>query len=518
MSHPATPPRPSAASSRDPDQLELFASEPAESHPFRDPTVVRALVPPGWWAYVQPLLAEALVHLCREVDGRLEIVATALPPADDAELQEDLDHLRRAITEMCICCGQRGAVRRQAPGGRIVVACERCWPLLQGRQSVLAVADQFFHLDGSRRMISRAIQPDAPRRPEVPVPSNGLRECGTMAPAELRAVAAEFRRTMAARVVAQEEAVARLATLAALHVGGGTPGSRALVVGPSGVGKTSLLSSLEAAFREGRFDVAVVRIDCIELQSPGWSGAPSIGEVIAGALGDTPLDSVRARRLVVILDEIHHIRTVDVPGGAGSSTSIGAKRAEILASLLGLTARDGVVNVGKDSYRPWSSGDAMIIALGAFTDLLDLSRDPTIADLAPHLGLELASRFEQVIRLRPIPEEALVGLLKRWPALIALTELAARLGLETRIHEEAYRRAARAVAQGRSRSTPRTAGGWLVAALQRSLDRALVDSTVQELVVTPDDLPISTTEFRRPPEEPPEQGGDWDATIILTPR
>lgn len=499
-------------------QLELFPEAAAEVRPFRNVSVVRALLPPGWWAIVQPLLSEVPVELCREVDGRLQIAVATLAGSDAAQIEQHVEHVRGAVAQVCACCGRGGALRRQGPEGRIVVICDRCWPLLREGRSVLAVADHFFHLDGRRRVIPIAIEPRLAQPLKDENPGAPLRVCGKMSASELRATAAEFRRIMAAQVVAQDEAGARLATLAALHVGGGTPGSRTLLMGPSGVGKTSLMRALESAFREGGFDVPVVRIDCVELQSPGWSGAPSIGEVIAGAIGDSPLDGPLARRLVVILDEIHHIRSVGSPGGSGSSTSVGAKRAEVLASLLGLTARDGVVSVGREVYRPWASGEAMIVALGAFTGLLDLTRDPTMADLAPHLGLELASRFEQVIRLRPIPEDALVRMLKQWPALVSLIELASRLGLGTRIHEEAFRRAARAVAHGRSRSTPRTAGGWLVAALQRALDRALVDATVQTLSVTPDDLPISPTEFRSRGDEPPEQGGDWDTTIIFTPR
>jgi ATP-dependent protease Clp ATPase subunit len=256
-----------------------------------------------------------------------------------------------------------------------------------------------------------------------------------------------------------------------------------------------------------------VATDALDLTSPGWGGAPSVGDLIEAALGKEPPDSARARHAIVVIDEIHHANlSQDLHG------NMAAKRQEVLASLLSLLGY-GTLNLGEDA-KEWSSQNALVIAMGAFTELLDATRSPTPADLvAAGIPHELATRFEEVIVLRPLSERQLLELLRRWPALVSLIDVCARLGYAVRIHDEAFARAARAVIANDDKSTARTAGGWLVAALRSALIEALRDPAVKELEITPDSLSIARPDTRRRRgDDPPGEAGDWNATIILTPR
>jgi hypothetical protein len=257
-----------------------------------------------------------------------------------------------------------------------------------------------------------------------------------------------------------------------------------------------------------------VATDCIDLTSPGWSGAPSIGKLIEEALGGEPPDSPRGRRAVIVLDEFHHVRVI--PGTRGN---MAAKRGEVLSSLLGVCGH-GLVHLGEGA-REYECGRALVLTLGAFSGL-DLTRPVTVRRLAEWgIPLELANRIaEEVVLLKRLPEPDLVALLRRWPALVALTETCTLLGHVVRIPDETYARAARVVTLGHDASTPRTAGGWLASALRGALIRALNEHEPRELVITPDSLPIPATAARRPPPDdpPPESPGGWDTTIILTPR
>jgi hypothetical protein len=216
---------------------------------------------------------------------------------------------------------------------------------------------------------------------------------------------------------------------------------------------------------------------------------------------------------VVVIDEIHHAGVVE-----GLHGNMLAKRNEVLSSLLSLFGH-GTLRLG-DGTREWSSKNALVIALGAFTGLLDAERAPTPADLvAAGLPLELATRFDQVLTLRRLSERQLIALLRQWPALVSLTEVCQRLGVAVRIADETFARAARAVTTSRDGSTARTAGGWVVTAVRDALIGALGNSETRELVVTPDSLAIARSSRRRiGPDDPPGAAGGWDATIVLTPR
>jgi len=192
-----------------------------------------------------------------------------------------------------------------------------------------------------------------------------------------------------------------------------------------------------------------------------------------------------------------------------------AKQQEVLASLLGLTGYGLPIQL-PESRRAWSSDEALVIGVGAFSGLLDFRRPIGVHDVvgAGSIPLELTTRLaEELIVMRRLGEEELVEMLRRWPALISLVEVCGRLGYAARITPEAYRHAARVVTLNPDALTARTAGAWLVSGLRRALVAALNEPGRDEIVITPDALPIPPTAakpIRR--ERGPDDGSEFQPT------
>jgi hypothetical protein len=216
-----------------------------------------------------------------------------------------------------------------------------------------------------------------------------------------------------------------------------------------------------------------------------------------------------------VIDELHHVCLE--PGVSGVTAS---HRRDVLGSLLEV-AGGGVIRVGEGTTE-YSCQHALVIAMGAFTDLVDLTTSRVIGTrelLRAGLPLELVSRLTEELIVIPRPSaDAMKEILRCWPALTSLVDVCKRMGYAVRIPEESYGRAARVVSHGYDGSTLRTAGGWLVSALRSALILALNRGEPCELVIAPDALPIEPTALRRPPDDPPNGAGGWDATIVLTPR
>src|SRR5688500_15403536 len=85
--------------------------------------------------------------------------------------------------------------------------------------------------------------------------------------AQARALFAAIRGRLRADVVGHEDASDHLALIGVQHVLG-QHGQRLLLVGPSGVGKTTLVRSLAAAL-----DLPFVLVDVAELAETNWAGA-----------------------------------------------------------------------------------------------------------------------------------------------------------------------------------------------------------------------------------------------------
>jgi hypothetical protein len=513
------------SSGDDPAQLDLFTPPSTNTSQCArigmSAEIARAQVSPGWWILVASLFSRAAggdlaVTECREVDGELRLRLVALASDGTIDPTVDLTSHAEAIAVraagICGACGRvAGRQWRRHGDAPIRVVCSECQEQLEAGMDFLEVADRHYRLDGTRR--AQALI-RASRGRDISRAATG-RALGAMLPTpELRDLIMKLRSRMGETIVGQDDVVARLALLGALHVGGGLArGARVLLLGRSGTGKSSSIVALRDALEAEDWRPPFASIDAVMLQSPGWSGAPSIGQVIEHALGREDPASTWAQHAVVVIDEIHHVGLV--PGLHGNMQ---AKRSEVIASLLSVVG-GGVTRLGEGATG-WSSQRALVIGAGAFTGLLSLDRrPPTTNDLVTAgLPLELATRFQEILVLQPLPEPALVELLERWPALVHLKELCTRVGFTVHIHPETVRRAARAVTLGHDGSTPRTAGSWLVTALRDALLGALDDPDATTIELSPDSLPIPSTATLPRPEPPSDDDGEWDTTIVLTRR
>lgn len=483
------------------EQLDLFASRQAHDEPARalSRADARAAVSPGWWAHTDLLFrpgAAWAVDDCREADGKLVVRAHPLDIAADAcELEELLEAVRESCARTCGSCGSRGAdVSIFRVAEQVHTVCAACRQHLERGETYAVVTHLHWRFDGQRRRIP-IIRPVANRSAQRE--THG-RAPTRLAPEELRRTIIDLDAAMRSKLIGQDAAVSRLALVAGLHVGGELErGARALVVGPTGVGKTSLVIAMRDALHDGGWDLPFVLTDALDLTSPGWSGAPSIGDLLERAIEPSELDGRRARHAIVVIDEIAHaLVTPDVEG------NMRAKRREVLASLLSLVGH-GTVRLG-DGGREWSSRQALVIGMGAFTGQLDF-RGPVPSAAAfstAGLPLELTTRFEEAIVLRPLREPDVRSVLERWPALVSLADVSARLGYRVRVHPETYALAARAVVQGIGAATVRSAGGWLVAALREALIAALGAEGQREILISPDSLRIPrAVSVKRGPDE-----------------
>ena len=485
------------------EQLELFqlSVTGVAASPLGIPRhVARASISPGWWRLVAPLYSgtsePVSVDVCAEQEGCLLLEASITD--GDGTTVLDLADVRASAGQTCGCCSLVGRPYRARLEGPTRVVCDKCRARLQGGESYLSIADDFFHLDGSPRLL--------PWRPAIarhaahfPASSPARRPCTTLPADELRQLINDMRVAMSAEVIGQPDVVARLALIAATHVGGGlSRGGRALILGPTGCGKSTAIRAIAKILEP--WDAPFVSVNALDLTASGWSGAPSIGDLVEASLKGASVDSDRARHCVVVIDELHHAREI-----RGTEGNMRAKRDECLHSLLGLA--DGSVHF--EGGQEWSSRQALVIGVGAFSGLLDLSKgQPSVSEIvsAGGIPIELTTRLAQeVLVLRHLPEADLVQLLKRWPALTSLQGMCERLGYGVRILDETYRHAARIVTLTPGSSSPRTGGGWLVSALRLELTKALQEPGTRELVIAPDSLPIPSTAMRVDP-----LGDGWD--------
>lgn len=493
------------------EQLDLFSVGGADVQDHGvSAAEARACVSPGWWPIIERLFdpsLELIVDECREVEGQLALRARpAIGRALDPQLEPLLAALRSACARTCGCCGARGtAAMLDRSCHRVRMVCETCRARLVAGESFVDIADQHWRFDGRRRQSAKSIS----RVHATTGLRSERRECARLPADELRRVIADIRSAMCARVVGHGGAVAHLALIAGLHVGGDLErGARALLVGPTGVGKTLLVTAMRDALEQGGWDLPFVMTDALDLTSPGWSGAPSIGDLLETAFGQTPPDDTRARHAIVVVDELAHALS-----GNDLEGNMRAKRSEVLASLLSLLGH-GIVRLGDDG-REWQSRQALVIGMGAFTDVLDFSRGaPTPSELAAAgMPIELATRFEEIVVIRPLLECDIRSVLQRWPAVVDLAAICERLGYVVRVHPETYALAARSVVRGENGATMRSAGGWLVAPLRQALVKALACEGDGEIVITPDSLSIPRAADRGRGRGP---RGGWDGGTVPT--
>jgi hypothetical protein len=512
------PPAPDA----DHEQLDLFSPISATAPESRcgiGAAQARSGVSPSWWPYLRELFefraAEIDILVCREVDGQLQLAAESRDRETDLSLL--LQTIRDGVAGLCGACGLRPAHPYRANvDGPTRIVCDACRDRLKNGESYARIADETWRYDGSRRAHGEwATLGQAPRAEGRVGHGEGAASEPTfeaLPPDELRRVIAEIRQRMHP-VAGLEDEVALLSVIAGCHVGGGPayPGARALLVGPSGAGKTFLMSTLKDALSP--FRLPWIATDCLDLSSSAaWSG-PSIGTIVAAGLVGIPVDSPRRARAIIFLDELSHIRV-----SSNSTSNTLAKERELIASLLGVAGR-GTVHLG-ETAELYSTRDCLVIGAGAFSDAA--FERPHVAGIIDYgIPVELATRLAETLIVLPrrLGQSTLVAILQQHPMLAGLIDVCRRLGFDVDITPEALGRVARVVDTGQEYATTRTGAGWLITALRHELIVALDDPSVRRLVVTPDALDIPPSALRPRPPEPPDDGETgWDARSRPTSR
>lgn len=484
-------------------QLELFpGTTTVNTADERGISLARArgCTSPGWWQFLAPLFTsflDVVVDECREQDGDLILRLTY---NDGTSYNEMAERIRASAARTCGACGGApAALYRAHLAGTTRRVCAGCRERLRNGEAYLAIADDYWCLDGSRRNAPRE-RSGGTRTKQSGVGAGTALPIEPLAAPELRRLVTDIRAAMRTEIVGQtiDAGVSRLALLAACHVGGGLArGGRALILGPTGAGKSALVAAMVHAL--AAYDLPVVHIMCTDLNPAGWSGASSLVTLMSTAIGADSPTSTRAQRAIIILDELHHLIVArDATGNLAGFSKL------IMSSLLGLTGH-GTIQL--EDGRSWSSQHALVIGLGAFTGLLDYRQPVTVRALEEAgVNVELANRLAvEIITVRAPSERETLAILREWPDLRSLIAMCTRLGYAVRIHDEAIRRAARVVQLGHDGSTLRTAGGWLVSAVRQGLMDALEQPDAREIIVTPDSLPIAPNATRaQPPGDPPE--------------
>lgn len=462
------------------------------------------------------------------LDGTLHVIHSAAKVgfSDRRWFESALAVAVKLARETCALCGEAPATRLprvpSAPAG--VRVCSECsaelqtteWQELDAEWRSQPVVEQLLTSESpvpqtpisaklvkAESLVVKPVAAHVARRPAIPSMASDLDT--PLPPEQLRELWAKLLAAMQRRIAGNEDAVRRLALIGALHVGAAPDvGARVLVLGSTGSGKTHAMASFIDALSEVGYPVVVLKTDVGAINAPGWSKAPSIGELVLAALGARSPTEPKARRAVVLLEELHHSR---VRGDADSSSRL--KREEVLASLLGLVAGDHVPLGEKTDT--WSARQALVFAAGAFTGL-DLSAANVTPARLSSVGIppELANRLcsGDIVEFSAPPKMEIARVLGAWPELVSLTSTARHLGFTLRIPEATLHRASELIMDGRQGDTFRSAGGAIVSAARQHLLTALEKGARRnEIVVTPDD--IRTARPPRPskdlPRDPPEE-------------
>lgn len=304
-------------------------------------------------------------------------------------------------------------------------------------------------------------------------------------PGPARELYREILARLQGRVVGHDRTVRRLALAGLQHVMG-VPDQRLVLVGPSGVGKTTICRALAHAL-----ELPSVHVEVADLAETNWGGrnlSDSVKELERQAEGDEH----RMRRAVVILDELDKVGTGEHTGSGWSYRS--GKQQSLLALLGGADVSYGDTYDKRD--RTWSAAHALVIGAGVFEGL------PS-GDLAPYdlvdWGLipELVGRLGAIIRLAPPGRAAVREIL--WRGLWPLAPSYEGLGLELTMTDEALEAVADVSAGPRPTLDLRSARRALRAAAEAALVRALesTESEASRIELTAEDLHLPA--LRREP-------------------
>lgn len=292
---------------------------------------------------------------------------------------------------------------------------------------------------------------------------------------------AELRARLAARVVGHEAVRDRLALLCVQHMlGTSTSPLRALLIGPSGAGKTTILRAICDSL-----PVAHAFLDATDFSASGWAGT-NVSDVLAALWQQAGESTAAMSRAVVVIDEMDKLRA----RGSGAGAEVARDRQRSLLPVLGANPIRFTGSTSKDRTLIWDSRRALIVMAGVFNGL------PRDREILPHdlvrAGFlpELVERMGQILPLGPLrPADAARVLRSRVRDDIALF---ASFGYKLLVTDEACGLVARAMADGALRIGMRQAATLLSAVAQGKLLgllRARAPSGTV-VVLTPDDVDL----------------------------
>ena len=308
-----------------------------------------------------------------------------------------------------------------------------------------------------------------------------------MRPEDARALFQLFREELSRSVAGHRQVIDRIALLATRAMLGDSM-IRALLIGPPGVGKTSLARRVAELL-----DVPFLEFSAAHLSEEGWKGAgPSehLAALLNAALvraGSLQPAQQQAERAMILIDELDKTR---LPGSRGS-TSTRKNRMGKQLGLLNLVG-DGAVTIDRGSGQPivWRSRHALVLAAGVFEGLG--TDNPSAGDLI-EWGLipELSERLARgtILRMNALSAAEFVQALR-----IELEPLAAlfkRFGHRLSVSDATLGYVARYVLSGDPQAGLRAAAGWIEAGAERRLLDLLRHQTrPAHIVLGPDDVDL----------------------------
>lgn len=291
----------------------------------------------------------------------------------------------------------------------------------------------------------------------------------------------DLKRLLSDRVVGHEDALARLSLMGARHLHR-NQGQRALIIGPSGTGKTTLATGFAQVL-----GCPVALWDISVSAEMGWYGV-DVGDVLGDLFRTSGKDERKLNRLVLICDEADKIA---VRGATGTSREHRLGQQKSMLSILGGGVPIRFHAEGDHGRLVSIRTDAMmILGLGAFEGM---ELDPGPRELIDYGFMpELAGRFSVCISLGALEERVLKEVLIRGTE--EALRGAAAFGYEIQLTPEAVAYAASIVLGGGEGVTPRAGVGWLTAAIDRTLVRLLELEARPDTGIVhpirPDDIPI----------------------------
>lgn len=218
-------------------------------------------------------------------------------------------------------------------------------------------------------------------------------------------------------VIAQDEAIKKLAVAIYKNLTFPNMKSNILLYGPTGVGKTELIRSLAK-----EFDVLVSIEDMTRYTETGYVGA-SADDILINLYKNADGDLKKAERSILFLDEIDKKASTD-------RSKLDFNKGDFLKSLLKIIEGGKFeINVG-EGLVTFDTSKLIVIAGGAFSDLYEDSlktvgfekssmnkvktaKDLNIEDLEQYgMPIEFLGRFKNIIKMNSLTEKDFINILK----------------------------------------------------------------------------------------------------------